>query len=217
MASSRRKNHFKVVLLGEGCVGKTSLVLRYCEDKFNDKHLTTLQASFLTRRLNIDGQRVNLAIWDTAGQERFHALGPIYYRDSHGAALVYDITDEDSFQKVKNWVKELKKMLGDGICITIVGNKIDLEKDRVVQASDAEEYAKTVGAVHCHTSAKINKGIEELFLELSKRMMEKQASEAVEDENDAGSAGGKDNPRRSKNVVIVDEEPQTKSGGCCNT
>ncbi|KAK5896235.1 hypothetical protein CgunFtcFv8_009858 [Champsocephalus gunnari] len=77
-------------------------------------------ASFLTKKLNITGKRVNLAIWDTAGQERFHALGPIYYRDSNGAVLVYDVTDEDSFQKVKNWVKELRKMLGNDICFNYV-------------------------------------------------------------------------------------------------
>eukprot|EP00057_Strongylocentrotus_purpuratus_P012963 XP_011667437.1 PREDICTED: ras-related protein Rab-21 [Strongylocentrotus purpuratus] len=99
-ASSAGGKNFKVVLLGEGCVGKTSLVLRYVENKFNDKHITTLQASFLNKKLNIGGKRVNLDIWDTAGQERFHALGPIYYRDSNGAILVYDITDEDSFTKL---------------------------------------------------------------------------------------------------------------------
>ncbi|XP_043565663.1 ras-related protein Rab-21 isoform X2 [Chiloscyllium plagiosum] len=159
---------FKVVLLGEGCVGKTSLVLRYCENKFNDKHITTLQASFLTKKLNIGGKRVNIAIWDTAGQERFHALGPIYYRDSNGAILVYDITDEDSFQKVKNWVKELRKMLGNDISLCIVGNKLDLEKDRHVSVEEAEVYAESVGAKHFHTSAKLNKGIEELFLDLCK-------------------------------------------------
>ncbi|NXV74627.1 RAB21 protein, partial [Atlantisia rogersi] len=167
-AAGGRSFSFKVVLLGEGCVGKTSLVLRYCENKFNDKHITTLQASFLTKKLNIGGKRVNLAIWDTAGQERFHALGPIYYRDSNGAILVYDITDEDSFQKVKNWVKELRKMLGNEICLCIVGNKIDLEKDRHVSVQEAETYAESVGAKHYHTSAKQNKGIEELFLDLCK-------------------------------------------------
>ena len=74
------KHQFKVVLLGEGCVGKTSVVVRFVQNSFNEKHLTTLQASFLTKKLNIAGKRVELAIWDTAGQERFHALGPIYYR-----------------------------------------------------------------------------------------------------------------------------------------
>ncbi|XP_057312751.1 ras-related protein Rab-21-like [Hydractinia symbiolongicarpus] len=217
MASANRKNHFKVVLLGEGCVGKTSLVLRYCQDRFNDKHLTTLQASFLNRRLNIDGKRVNLAIWDTAGQERFHALGPIYYRDSHGAILVYDITDEDSFQKVKNWVKELKKMLGDDICLCIAGNKIDLEKDRHVETSEAEEYSRSVGAKHYHTSAKLNKGIEELFLDLTKRMMKKQADDEAEIATNPNSSKGRDQSTRPKDVIIVDDAPKKKSSGCCSS
>jgi len=217
MASGSRKNNFKVVLLGEGCVGKTSLVLRYCQDKFNDKHLTTLQASFLNRRMNIDGKKVNLAIWDTAGQERFHALGPIYYRDSNGAILVYDITDEDSFQKVKNWVKELKKMLGDDICLCIAGNKIDLEKDRHVEASEGEAYAQSVKAKHYHTTAKLNKGIDEMFLDLTKRMMAKQEEEEKEIASDPTSTRTSRQSQRKKNVVIMDDEPQAKSSGCCSS
>lgn len=79
-----------------------------------------------------------MSLWDTAGQEKFHALGPIYYRSSNGAVLVYDITDQDSFQKVKNWVKELRKMLGTDICLVIVGNKSDLENDRTVDFEESE-------------------------------------------------------------------------------
>ena len=97
------------------------------------------QASFLNKKLNLRGKRINLSIWDTAGQERFHALGPIYYRDANGAILVYDITDQDSFGKVKNWVKELRKMLGTDINLAIAGNKIDLEEQRRVDAQMAEE------------------------------------------------------------------------------
>lgn len=204
-----RNYSFKCVLLGEGCVGKTSVVLRYVENKFNEKHLTTLQASFLNKKLNIGGKRVNLSIWDTAGQERFHALGPIYYRDSNGAILVYDITDEDSFQKVKSWVKELRKMLGNDICLCIAGNKIDMEKERHVAVAEAEAYAASVGARHFHTSAKLNKGIEEMFLDLSKGMIEKAA-------NDTISRPGKNN---RKSVVVVDDSADTQqpsSGGCCS-
>uniref|UniRef100_A0A8C4ZAK0 Ras-related protein Rab-21 n=1 Tax=Gadus morhua TaxID=8049 RepID=A0A8C4ZAK0_GADMO len=201
-----RSSSFKVVLLGEGCVGKTSVVLRYCENKFNDKHITTLQASFLTKKLNITGKRVNLAIWDTAGQERFHALGPIYYRDSNGAILVYDVTDEDSFLKVKNWVKELRKMLGNDICLCIVGNKIDLDKERHVAEEEAESRWEPG---HYHTSAKLNKGIEELFLDLCKRMMETaQADERLL----KGSGAGQSVPSR-RGVQIVDDEPQAAAAG----
>lgn len=218
MATANRKNHFKIVLLGEGCVGKTSLVLRYCQEKFNDKHLTTLQASFLNRKLNVDNKRVNLAIWDTAGQERFHALGPIYYRDSHGAILVFDITDEDSFQKVKNWVKELKKMLGDDICLCIAGNKIDLEKDRNVTNEDAEEYARSVGAKLYHTSAKLNKGIDELFLDLTKRMLAKQEQDSAQQGSNQTSSNSRNGSGRRRDVVIVDEDEinKNKKSGCCS-
>ncbi|XP_030626040.1 ras-related protein Rab-21-like [Chanos chanos] len=216
MASGRNKSlTFKVVLLGEGCVGKTSVVLRYCENKFYDKHITTLQASFFTKKLNIAGNRVTLSIWDTAGQERFHALGPIYYRDSNGAVLLYDITDEDSFQKVKGWVKELRKILGNDICLCIVGNKTDLDKDRNVSAQEAERYAESVGAEHYHTSAKLNLGIEELFLNLCKRMMQVAIVDERARINNVPYSG---TARRS--LQIVDAEPEdsgTSSGTCCSS
>ncbi|XP_059469715.1 ras-related protein Rab-21 [Neocloeon triangulifer] len=207
-----RGHNFKVVLLGEGCVGKTSLVMRYVEDVFNSKHVTTLQASFLNKKISLGGRRVNLSIWDTAGQERFHALGPIYYRASNGAILVYDITDQDSFEKAKNWVKELRKMLGADICLTIVGNKIDLQKDQTVDTQVAEEYAESVNARHCYTSAKLNQGIEEMFLDLSKRMLEKAQRDT---EQRLASEFGSSR----RNVVVVEdgEEAQETLGrsSCC--
>ncbi|XP_066954141.1 ras-related protein Rab-21 [Macrobrachium rosenbergii] len=209
-AGGSRSYNFKIVLLGEGCVGKTSLVLRYVEDKFNDRHITTLQASFLTKRVNISGKRVNLAIWDTAGQERFHALGPIYYRESHGAILVYDITDEDSFQKVKNWVRELRRMLGNDICLVIAGNKLDLQKDRHVLLEEAEAYAQEVGAFHVQTSAKENKGVEELFIELTRRMLESAVA------NDQQRVNALSRGNNASNLQIVDDPAvQTNSKSCC--
>ncbi|XP_063546820.1 ras-related protein Rab-21 [Cydia strobilella] len=195
--------NFKVVLLGEGCVGKTSLLLRYIEDKFNDKHLTTLQATFLNKKININGKRINLSIWDTAGQEKFHALGPIYYRNSNGAILVYDITDEDSFVKVKNWVKELKKMLGPDIVLLIAGNKIDLEHERTVPLEEAESYAAMVGAKHFYTSAKLNQCVEDLFLELTREMVEKFEQNSQREEN------------RISRVLVVDDEAPAQTS-CCS-
>ncbi|XP_004521051.1 ras-related protein Rab-21 [Ceratitis capitata] len=194
---------FKVVLLGEGCVGKTSIVLRYVEDKFNPQHISTLQASFLTKKLTLeDGSRAHLNIWDTAGQERFHALGPIYYRGSHGAILVYDITDEDSFQKVKNWVKELKRMLGAEIVITIVGNKTDLEAQRTVEQNVAIEYADSVGAHYFETSAKANEGIEELFTALTQLMMQRHEQRREQENSSLRLLQG---GRTSQRLVVEDD------------
>jgi len=198
--------NFKIVLLGEGCVGKTSLVLRYVEDKFHDKHFSTIQASFLTKKINLEGRRVTLAIWDTAGQERFHALGPIYYRESHAAILVYDITDQDSFVKVQNWVKELKRILGDKVALAIVGNKIDLEKDRNVPVEEAVQYSKLVGATHFQTSAKTNCGIEELFLEITQQLLKTAENER--------QSSNPTIPSHNPGVVIVEDSP-VHNKSCC--
>jgi len=198
-----QEKQFKVVLLGEGRVGKTSLVLRYSQNQFNDKQVSTVQASYQTKRLTVDNQRVNLSIWDTAGQERFHALGPIYYRDANGALLVYDITDSDSFARVQNWVKELRRMLGNDVVLVIAGNKCDLERNRTVPQDKAESYAQSVGANHFLTSAKINKGIDELFLDLTKRMI----------------SGSKTGPKKTTNLLPIEDSSSNttkKEGtGCC--
>lgn len=184
MTSSQR---FKVVLLGEGRVGKTSILLRYVNGEYSDRQVSTLQASYLDKKISVGNTPVHLSVWDTAGQERFHALGPIYYREAAGALLVYDITDAESFNKVKVWVKELRKVVGNDIAIAIAGNKIDLEKNRVVNEQEAIRsvkvsslfllfyfenqivfsYAKSVGAVHFHTSAKANRGLDEVFSDLA--------------------------------------------------
>jgi len=205
-------HNFKVVLLGEGCVGKTSTVLRFVENKFVPKHLSTLQAAFINKKVTVDGKQVNLSIWDTAGQERFHALGPIYYRDSQGAILVYDITDEDSFRKVQTWVKELKKMLGSDICLVIAGNKVDLEKKRNVDRRTAEQYADSVGAAHIHTSAKLNQGIEEVFQTISQRMIERAESKIP---LEAARYSG----RNRTPVYILDDSdpPPPPRPGCCGS
>jgi small GTP-binding protein len=136
--------------------------------EYDDRQISTIQASYLDKKLMVTGSNVQLSVWDTAGQERFHALGPIYYRDADAALLVYDITDIESFNRVRKWVKELQKIVGNDIIIFIAGNKVDLEKQRGVKNEDAVEYAASVGATHFYTSAKTNRGLEELFLELSK-------------------------------------------------
>jgi Ras-related protein Rab-21 len=193
---SAMEPNYKIVLLGDGRVGKSSLTLRFCQNKFSDTQESTVQASFLKRSVVIGEDRVNLAVWDTAGQERFHALGPIYYRDSNGAMLVYDTTDIDSFARVQHWVKELKSIVGDDIVLCIAGNKSDLEKLRQVQLSEAEAYAQSVGAHHFLTSAKTGKNVEEAFLDLAKRVH-------------AARQANKQSQRRRTRVVA--EEPKTQA------
>jgi len=167
MNSSSGTLRFKVVLLGEGRVGKTSILLRYVRGNFDDSQQSTSQASYLDKKISLTGQAVSLSIWDTAGQERFHSLVPIYYRDANGAVLVYDITDYESFSRVRKWVKELRTNGDSNICIIICGNKIDLAKDRRVTEEEATQYAESVGANHIYTSAKQGKGLDEAFNDLA--------------------------------------------------
>lgn len=203
---SGKKHRFKIVLLGEGRVGKTSIVVRYVKQKYDPRMESTLQASFLKKQITVDGSTVQLNIWDTAGQERFHALGPIYYRDADGALLVYDITYGDSLKRVKEWVKELRKM-DRNIPIAIAGNKIDLEKDRHVPEKEALSYTKSINAIHMHTSAKLGRGLEEVFTQLSRAIIAKNSG--------SGSKSSK------PSITILDDDDEGPSGtggqkkGCC--
>merc|ERR1719198_2519517 len=99
---------FKIVILGEGRVGKTSLLRRYVRRTFDDKEASTQTAAYLEKQIVVNGQQVRLSLWDTAGQEKYHALAPIYYRDADGAVIVYDITDTESFRRVAKWIEELR-------------------------------------------------------------------------------------------------------------
>jgi len=201
------EKQYKVVLLGEGNTGKTSLFTMYIHGDFNNKHVITVQAGFETKKIVLpNNQRVELAIWDTAGQERFHTLGVFYYRNADGAVLVYDITDANSFERVQTWVKELHKIVGPDIVLAIVGNKMDLERNRVVSKDQAEKYAAEVGAVHYSTSAKLNTGVKELFSDITRRIVEK----------DTEMSNPSPGPKKKGGFLL--KEPPTvepEEPGCC--
>ncbi|CAH0482323.1 unnamed protein product [Peronospora belbahrii] len=233
--SERSIKKFKVVLLGEGRVGKTSILLRYIKGEYDERQVSTLQASYLDKRLLVDNCRVGLSLWDTAGQERFHALGPIYYRDADGALLVYDITDAESFRKVRTWVRELRRIVGDDISICIAGNKSDLHRNRKVPVEEAKKYAESVGAAYFDTSAKLNRGLEDVFVELTRRMLsrtggkkKKGSALIADDEEDDDSVEPLTRPPTSKTgqekktiqmqtqqgqVHRTEEPPRSRSGG----
>merc|ERR1712159_478318 len=194
---------FKVVLLGEGRVGKTSLLLRYVKDSFSDSQAPTVQATYLSKTVKLENDaRVTLNVWDTAGQERFHALGPIYYRDADAAVLVYDITDADSLA----WVKELRQIAGGEISLAVCANKSDLERSRSVSTSDGGAYAKSIGASFFSASAKAGKGVEQVFASVAK---------ALDAKRGASTSGAKGVGRSRSLKIAREEETKPKSGDCC--
>jgi small GTP-binding protein len=200
-------NTYKVVLLGEGRVGKTSLISRFVKDKFDSEEASTVQANMYNKKkVSVDGRTIDLSIWDTAGQERFHALGPIYYRNSNGAVLVYDITDADTFEKVKMWIKELKAVVGDSISIVICGNKADMERDRDIDEAIAQKYATKESALHFNTSARGNMNVTEAFEALAKAMIAAQEGA----QGGGGGGGGSSTTRRKKKGGLqIDESGDT--------
>ncbi|XP_077233050.1 uncharacterized protein LOC143875051 isoform X1 [Tasmannia lanceolata] len=207
MNSKPQNLTFKLVLLGDGRVGKTSLVLRYVNNVFSEKQEATVQASYLTKRLVIEGVPITLAIWDTAGQERFHALGPIYYRDADAALLVYDIMDNDSFIRVRNWVKELQQMAPKSIIMAISANKSDLVRSKKFDLQEAESYAALIGARLFVTSAKLGTGIDEVFLDIATRVLQKKKD----------SAGSFSPSPPTKGTLIIDDEPEKEPQlKCCS-
>ncbi|KAG7226702.1 hypothetical protein INR49_014050 [Caranx melampygus] len=170
----------KVCLLGDTGVGKSSIVWRFVEDSFDPNINPTIGASFMTKTVQYQNELHKFLIWDTAGQERsvlltlmkrpFRALAPMYYRGSAAAIIVYDITKEESFQTLKNWVKELRQHGPPNIVVAIAGNKCDLSDAREVTEKDAKDYADSIHAIFVETSAKNAININEVFIEISKRI-----------------------------------------------
>lgn len=220
----RRK--IKVVMLGEGRVGKTSFLHRFIHNSFDEECQSTVKATmYANAKIEAGDATHDVSIWDTAGQERYHALGPIYYRDAHGAVLVYDITDKDSFDKVKVWLKELHQVVGEGINIVVCGNKSDLERERKVNKKEAEEWAALNNAPHFLCSAKLGLKVADAFQMLVKNVVktldEKDAASkaaknsAINRSGGGGAPNGTDAPPppRSKGVKIAMDDGCSNSGG----
>ena len=141
MASTGRVFQFKLVLLGDSAVGKSSLVLRFVRGQFFEYQESTIGAAFLTQTVALNDTTVKFEIWDTAGQERYHSLAPMYYRGAAAAIVVYDITNRDTFQRAKQWVKELQRQGNPNIVIALAGNKSDLHSKRKVEPEEPESCA----------------------------------------------------------------------------
>jgi Ras-related protein Rab-5C len=122
---------YKVVLLGDSAVGKSSLVSRFVRDEFTDAPQPTIGAAFLTKTIRSGEFSVKFEIWDTAGQERYRSLAPMYYRGAAAAIIVFDLTDAKSFDGAKSWAEELKKQGNQDIVLALVGNKKDLPNRKI--------------------------------------------------------------------------------------
>ena len=154
----------KLLILGDARSGKTSIRRQFCENKFSESYATTIGCEFCTRSFNIENKITKLQIWDLAGQERFRSLTRIYYRQTKGAMIVYDVTDRSSFEKVERFIKELRSEAGQDVPIVLVGNKIDLERKRVPTAEAQKLASKYQKVFQMEVSAKTRQNLDRTFL-----------------------------------------------------
>ncbi|VEU22573.1 DEKNAAC103679 [Brettanomyces naardenensis] len=172
----------KLVLLGEAAVGKSSLVLRFVSNDFEENKEPTIGAAFLTQRCTIGDKYIKFEIWDTAGQERFANLTPLYYRNAQAALVVYDITKPASFIKARHWVKELHEQASKNIIIALVGNKYDLTLDsetgeeiegsRKVSLEEGQNLAEEENLLFFESSAKTGYNVNEMFTTIGEKIPE---------------------------------------------
>lgn len=197
-ATQNKICQFKLVLLGESAVGKSSLVLRFVKGQFHEYQESTIGAAFLTQTVCIDDTTVKFEIWDTAGQERYHSLAPMYYRGAQAAIVVYDIQNQDSFARAKTWVKELQRQASPNIVIALAGNKADLANSRVVDYEEAKQYADDNGLLFMETSAKTAVNVNDIFLAIAKKLPKNEGT------------GPQQNIRPTQN------EQSRQNSGCCS-
>ena len=182
--SDDQKHVFKLLLLGDSTVGKTCFLMRFTENTFQEIHMSTIGLDYRFKKMTLENQEVaTVQIWDTAGQDRFRAITKNYYKGAHGILLIYDVTNQKSFDNVKNWVGQIRENASEKAIIYIVGNKVDDTAHRVVSKEQGEETAKEFNLKFYEASAKEDINIAPTFQAL--------VNDIYKVSGDEGAAGGK--------------------------
>ena len=194
---------FKLLLIGDSGVGKSCLLLRFADDTYTESYISTIGVDFKIRTIELDGKTIKLQVWDTAGQERFRTITSSYYRGAHGIIVVYDVTDQESFNNVKQWLQEIDRYACENVDKLLVGNKCDLTDKKVVEYTSAKAYADQLGISFLETSAKNATNVEEAFMTMSAEIKNRVGPSAAAQPGPDGFVIG------SKLVEA------NKAGGCC--
>eukprot|EP00747_Dinoflagellata_sp_TGD_P189536 gnl/TRDRNA2_/TRDRNA2_49962_c0_seq1.p1 gnl/TRDRNA2_/TRDRNA2_49962_c0~~gnl/TRDRNA2_/TRDRNA2_49962_c0_seq1.p1 ORF type:complete len:220 (-),score=33.05 gnl/TRDRNA2_/TRDRNA2_49962_c0_seq1:211-870(-) len=174
-AADRSECTLKLFLLGDSAVGKSSLLLRFCERTFDTNFVLTIGVDFKSKRVERNGMKTNVQIWDTAGHERFRTITPAYYRSAHGVAIAYDISDRSTFTHVEFWMEQLAKHGNLAVQKILVGNKCDLEEVREVSREEGKALAARYGVAFFETSAKTGEAVDEAILNLADLVVEQRS------------------------------------------
>ncbi|EFA75388.1 Rab GTPase [Heterostelium album PN500] len=202
--------HFKCIVTGPPCVGKSSLLLQFCEKEFSAELDTTVGVEFQSKTMELDSTyKIKLEIWDTAGQESFRSITNNYYRGAHIALLVYDITNRQSFQYLGSWLEEISQMSGENIVTLLIGNKSDHNDRRVVKVEEGERFARENNILFIETSAKDNTNVEKAFEDATRqvvKLIKEGKMVVVNKKPQTVSLNQKEDPK---------QQQQQKKSGCC--
>ena len=198
--SSESSDTFKILTIGESGVGKTCILRRFVENKFLKSHLATIGIDFRTKAVKVYGKAIKLKIWDTAGQERYHNITNQIFKGSDGIILVFDVNDDVSFAKIKDWIEQIKSNVSqDEISLILIGNKCDIE-ERVISKEKGQEMANDLKIDYYETSALNGTGINEAFEELTKLILKRK--------NIINSEG--------RTISLISNKEEKKKKGCCS-
>ena len=216
---------FKVILIGDQAVGKSSILHRITGHEFKDNYDATIGVEFGNYIVNIDGKIVKMQIWDTAGMESFRSITRIFYRGTNLVCIVYDVTKEDSYEHIDEWYQEVENNADQDTMIYLIGNMIDKKDERVIHPETAKQKAKEVNSTFFYeTSAKTKQGIEEVFLRAAKEIYHKNksrlsqfaaGSEANESEYNGQNSQMLYSDGRKSSLHITTQFTDKKKKKCC--
>ena len=158
---------FDLRLIGDSSVGKTGLLLRFADNIFNETLQSTIGVDYKTRTIELEGKIIRLQIWDSAGQERFMNISPNFLRPAHGIIVVYDVTNQESFDNVRTWLQEIDCYASENVNKLLVGNKCDLTTKKVVDCTTAKKYAEELGFTFLETSVKNATNVQKVFMTIT--------------------------------------------------
>lgn len=200
---------YKIIIIGDSNVGKSNILSRYTKDQFQGNSKATVGVELGTKFVKVEGVGAKLQIWDTAGQERYRSLTSSYYKGCHGCFIVYDITNEQSFESINTWYEQAVKEAGKEVSIILVGNKCDLENERKVSKEKGEEKARAMNASFFETSALSKVNIDDIFKEIVNNIYQRTKGQKNDEDDDIEIIN-----ENEKAINLTPQQTPEKKG-CC--
>ena len=214
--SSSNIENYKIAIIGNQHVGKTTILSRYKYETTDDSYAPTVGIDFLTKNVFLEDKTIRLIMWDTAGQERFKSLIPSYLKNANCVILTYDITEKSSFSALGKWLSDVKDNVVEGTFIILCGNKLDLNNKRVISKEEGEEFAKENNIAFAETSATTGQGINELFNTILANFCDVPIQNKENKEDDLDGMGSKTISLKDLKKEDENVELQKKKKNCCS-